>query len=160
MLKSHRFLIAATFAALASSMAGCHSSAPPVAYAPASTYAAPAAPVVVQSSGMGDMVAGAAIGSLATTAIMNSNRQGAAAPPPVASTTVNKTVIHKTVIVQAAPTPRAPATPAPVTLAKSSAYPSPMRSTAPPSTPSYAARSSYTPSVTRVSYSMPSTGRK
>ncbi len=65
MLKSHRFLIAATFAALASSMAGCHSSAPPVAYAPASTYAVPAAPVVVQSSGMGDMVAGAAIGSLA-----------------------------------------------------------------------------------------------
>lgn len=120
---SRRSLLLLCATVIAVGLSACSRDAPaPLTVAPAATFAQAPAPVVVQqaaasSHGLGDMVVGAAIGSLATHAL-TSNRQVAAAPQPstpaVTPIVFNKTVIHKT-IVQAPPSP-APALPARTTV--------------------------------------------
>ena len=159
--RSRMLLLCATVMVVG--LSACSRDAPaPLAVAPAAA-ATVAAPVVIQqaaapSSGMGNMLVGAAIGSLATHAL-TSNRSGGAAPPPTsapvaAPPVINKTVIHKTTIVQAPPVPAPPAAAPPgVSLVKSTA-PAPRVSAA-----SYRPSSSYRSTTTTVRYA-PSTSRK
>lgn len=95
-------------------LAGCNPSPPyqqpvtyqqPVQVAPAPMVIQQAAP---QSSGMGDLVTGAAIGALATHALS----RPAAAPAPASTHVIQRTTIIKTVV-QQPPKPVVAATPPP-----------------------------------------------
>ena len=149
-------------------LTACQPTSPPSgSYALVPGAAPTPTPVVVQaaapSSGVGDMLMGAAVGGLAMHALTAGNRTPSAASPPTSSTTINKTVVHKTIVVQAPPVPAPQAAkafaPPGVSLAKVAAPASVRRPIAAPMKASYAAKSSYGATTTRVSYAG-SAGRK
>lgn len=169
MINNRRSLLSAIAAVLSVvALTACQPTSPPSGNYALVPGAAPApAPVVVQaaapSSGVGDMLMGAAVGGLAVHALTGGNRAPSAAPPSTSSTTINKTVVHKTIVVHAPPVsaPQAAKAFAPpaVSLAKASAPASVTLPIAAPMKANYAAKSPYGAITTRVSYTG-SAGRK
>lgn len=169
MVKNRCYLFSSIAAVLSVvALTACQPTSPPSGGYALAPGAAPApAPVVVQaaapSSGVGDMLMGAAVGGLAVHALTGGNRTSTAAPAPTSITTVNKTVVHKTIVMQAPPGPATqPAkafAPPGLSLAKATPPTGATRPMAGPMKASYAAKSSYGATTTRASYSG-SSGRK